>query len=87
MSRILLAMLALNAFTTLLYGLDKIAARNGWRRIPEITLHLLALLGGWPGAFLAQKVFRHKTGKRAFQRVFGVTVLVNAAFWLWFIRR
>lgn len=87
MRSVLMALTALNALTVLLYGLDKIAARNGWRRIPEIILHLLALLGGWPGAVLAQRVFRHKTEKRAFQRVFGVTVLVNTAFWIWLIRR
>ena len=69
MSRLPLALAALNAFTALLYGLDKIAARNGRRRIPENILHLLALLGGWPGAAVAQRLFHHKTGKRAFQRV------------------
>ena len=46
MRSVLMALTALNALTVLLYGLDKIAARNGWRRIPEIILHLLALLGG-----------------------------------------
>lgn len=77
----------LSASTFLLYGADKAAARQGGNRVPENILHLLALLGGWPGAILAQRLFRHKTGKRAFQRVFGVTVLVNAAFWVWFIGR
>lgn len=63
---VLMALTALNALTVLLYGLDKIAARNGWRRIPEFILHLLALLGGWPGAVLAQRVFRHKTENAPF---------------------
>lgn len=87
MNSVLMALAALNVLNVLLYGLDKAAARNGRRRIPENTLHLLAVLGAWPSAFLAQRLFRHKTGKRAFQRVFWVTVLVNAAFWIWLIRR
>ena len=33
---------------------------------PERTLHLLALLGGWPGAILARRRFRHKTMKVPF---------------------
>jgi len=61
----------------LLYGLDKSSAKDHGRRIAEQTLHLFALAGGWPGALVAQKVFRHKTQKVAFQRVFWVTVVVN----------
>ena len=61
----------------LVYGLDKLAARQGWRRVRERTLHLLALCGGWPGAWLAQRVFRHKTVKPAFRRWFWLTVVLN----------
>jgi len=59
------------------YGFDKLAARQGWRRARERTLHLLALLGGWPGAWLAQHVFCHKTVKPAFRRWFWLTVATN----------
>ena len=48
------------------YGLDKRRAAAGGRRVPERTLHLLALLGGWPGAILARRRFRHKTMKVPF---------------------
>lgn len=61
----------------LVYGQDKLAARQGWRRVRERTLHLLALCGGWPGAWLAQGVFRHKTVKPAFRRWFWLTVAMN----------
>ncbi|WP_165855771.1 DUF1294 domain-containing protein [Marinobacter sp. JSM 1782161] len=60
-----------------LYGLDKRAARLDRRRVPERRLQALALLGGWPGALLAQQLFRHKTRKLRFQVVFWLIVLLH----------
>jgi len=38
--------------------MDKSAAqRNAWRT-PEGTLHMLSLVGGWPGAMIAQQILR-----------------------------
>ena len=82
-----IALAVLNAFTFLLYGVDKAAARRGGRRVPENLLHLGALMGGWLGALLAQRLFHHKTGKRSFQCVFLITVLANGVFLLWMIRQ
>jgi uncharacterized membrane protein YsdA (DUF1294 family) len=59
------------------YGVDKSAAGTTRRRMRESTLHWLAVVGGWPGAMLAQRVFRHKTQKKSFRRVFWITVIVN----------
>ena len=59
------------------YGIDKSAAGTNRRRVQESTLHWLAVFGGWPGAMLAQRMFRHKTQKRSFRRVFWLTVVVN----------
>ncbi|MEI2430192.1 DUF1294 domain-containing protein [Lysobacter yananisis] len=59
------------------YWLDKDAAGASRRRTPENTLHLLDLLGGWPGALIAQQQFRHKTVKPSFQAKFWGTVLLN----------
>lgn len=67
----------LSFITMALYGRDKWAAKHQRWRTPERTLHLLALLGGWPGAMLGQKIFRHKTSKRSFQRLFMLSVLCN----------
>ena len=51
----------------LMYGWDKRQAKtDGWR-VPEKRLHLLAFLGGWPGAILGQSFFRHKTQKGGFR--------------------
>src|SRR4051812_26653388 len=62
--------LATSACAFLSYRSDKRSAEAGEWRVPEATLHFLELIGGWPGAFLAQRVFRHKTSKASFQFVF-----------------
>ncbi|MBO1112585.1 DUF1294 domain-containing protein [Bordetella petrii] len=70
---------AAGVLTFLVYAIDKSAARAGAWRIPENTLHGLALAGGWPGAWVAQQVLRHKSSKTAFLAVFWCTVLANVA--------
>lgn len=61
----------------LLYARDKSAARRSRWRTEESTLHFFGLIGGWPGALLAQKVLRHKSRKQSFQTVFWATVILN----------
>jgi len=61
------------------YGVDKSAAKAGRGRVSEQTLLTVGLLGGWPGALIAQQVFRHKTRKRSFRRMFWFTILINVA--------
>ncbi|HVU35933.1 MAG TPA: DUF1294 domain-containing protein [Opitutaceae bacterium] len=69
--------IALSVFTYFSYRSDKCRAESGAWRIPESTLHLAELIGGWPGAFLAQRVFRHKTAKRSYQFVFWLIVAAH----------
>jgi uncharacterized membrane protein YsdA (DUF1294 family) len=59
------------------YARDKTVARNGGWRIPESTLHLMSLVGGWPGALVAQVLLRHKTRKPSFLIGYWFTVIVN----------
>lgn len=73
----LVAVTSLASFAA--YGLDKRRASVGGRRVPERTLHLLAFLGGWPGAILAQRRFRHKTRKVPFLIVFSAVVVLHVA--------
>lgn len=75
--------LVLSAVTFALYALDKAAARQGARRTPERTLHLLSLAGGWPGALIAQHRLRHKSKKRPFRNIFVVTVALNCVALAW----
>jgi uncharacterized membrane protein YsdA (DUF1294 family)/cold shock CspA family protein len=71
--------LALSLATFLMYRSDKAAALAGGWRTQESTLHLAALLGGWPGALVARPMFRHKTTKEPFRTIFWVTVVLNCA--------
>jgi uncharacterized membrane protein YsdA (DUF1294 family)/cold shock CspA family protein len=75
----LAAVLALNLLTFVVYAIDKSAARAGSWRTAENQLHLLSLLGGWPGAWLAQQGLRHKSSKRSFQVTYWGTVVLHCA--------
>lgn len=57
------------------YALDKRRARKKAWRIPENLLHVTEFLGGWPGAFLAQRRLRHKCSKSSYQFVFWLIVV------------
>lgn len=65
-----------------MYWADKRKARADAWRTPENILHALELAGGWPGALIAQQVFRHKTRKMSFQILFWVIVALHQAFWI-----
>lgn len=71
--------------TFALYGLDKRAARRGAWRTAEARLHFFELCGGWPGALLAQRVFRHKTRKASFQVAFYLALIANIAALVWLL--
>ncbi|QOW22949.1 DUF1294 domain-containing protein [Novilysobacter avium] len=75
----------LSCVSYIMYSLDKAAAGKDMQRTPESTLHLADLLGGWPGALIAQQQFHHKTVKASFQQAFWVTVLVNIAVVVWLV--
>lgn len=68
---------AMSLVCGLFYAHDKTAAQANEWRTPEGTLLMLGLVGGWPGAIVAQQVLRHKTSKVSFRVAFWLTVLVN----------
>jgi uncharacterized membrane protein YsdA (DUF1294 family) len=86
---VLIGVLAgVNLATILLYGYDKAVSGGRRTRVPEKVLHLLAFLGGSPAAALSQTLFRHKTVKPAFRRLFWLIVVVQLALlaggiWWW----
>lgn len=79
------AVISVIAYIT--YAIDKKAAIKNRRRVSEKSLHLLGVVGGWPGALLAQQRLRHKTQKTTFQLIFWLTVALNLACvgWLMFL--
>jgi uncharacterized membrane protein YsdA (DUF1294 family) len=84
MKYVLVLYALMSIVTFIAYGFDKRAAVRGRRRIAERTLHLLELLGGFPGALVGQQVFRHKRRKWQFLVVFWLIVVVHAVGWfLW----
>ena len=74
---VLLGYLALSGWTYVMYMHDKTAAELGEWRVSEGGLHLLGLLGGWPGANLAQHFLRHKSKKTSFRVKHWVMVCLN----------
>lgn len=83
---LVLASPLLSAVTFVMYWHDKHAAQRGAWRTSESTLHALSLAGGWPGAWFAQQLLRHKSSKAEFRGVYWVTVTLHCAAllaWLW----
>ena len=82
---VLIAYLVGSGVAYLAYVFDKAASLKGQWRTPESTLHLFSLVGGWPGAMLAQRTLRHKTQKRSFQVTYWATVVLNCAALGWLL--
>jgi len=68
-----------------MYVKDKNAAEWGSWRTQESTLHMLALLGGWPGAAIAQSFLRHKSKKISFRVTYCLTVIINCGALGWLV--
>jgi len=68
---------AASVVTLIAYAIDKSRAKRGRWRISEGALNLLAFIGGWPGAIVAQQTLRHKTIKASFRRKFWMAVVAN----------
>jgi uncharacterized membrane protein YsdA (DUF1294 family)/cold shock CspA family protein len=69
--------IALSVATYRLYAFDKLQAVKGKWRVPETSLHLAELAGGWPGAFLAQRRLRHKCQKGRFKVFFWCIIVLH----------
>jgi len=85
---ILGSVVAASVVSFFLYWKDKRAAVRGAWRTRERTLLLWSLLGGWPGALLGQKLFRHKRRKLRFMAPFWACTVVHVgavALLLWWL--
>ena len=68
-----------NIVTFCLYWWDKEAARDGHWRVSEARLLQFAFLGGSVGAFVAQRLLRHKTHKEPFRTQLMAILILHAA--------
>lgn len=75
-----------SALSVLSMAWDKLRARRGGRRVPERVLHVLELLGGWPGALVAMFALNHKRAKPGFWAVTLAIALAHVAVW-WVLAR
>lgn len=75
--------LIVSAFTFGVYAFDKHRAirADGSRRVPEATLHLLALVGGFAGSLCAMRIIRHKNRKPAFVVLTWAIALLHGLLW------
>ena len=77
---LLMLYLLMSPVCFLAYYRDKQQAVRGLQRTPEARLHFYEFLGGWPGAFLAQRLIRHKNRKVTYQRQFWLIVAMHVGF-------
>ncbi|MCE8001640.1 DUF1294 domain-containing protein [Billgrantia ethanolica] len=84
-TQLIAAYALLSVITFAMYGIDKAAAERGQWRTSEATLLFAGLIGGWPGALIAQRLFRHKTRKQQFQAMFWCGVVVNCGVLGWLV--
>ena len=85
--RYLIYLLAVNAVTFIVYGIDKYKAKHAKWRISEATLLLLAVLGGSVGAWCGMKVWHHKTMHKKFKYGVPVILLLQVALAVWIINK
>lgn len=80
-------LLAINVIAFAAYGIDKWKARHGKWRISEMTLILLAFVGGALGAMAGMKVFRHKTRHWKFRILVPLALVLWMAAMVWMYMR
>jgi len=73
----------INLITLLAYFFDKKAAKNQSWRVPEASLHSFEVIGGTPAAFIAQRIWRHKTKKKTFRTSYWLIVFFQLLI-IWF---
>ena len=84
---ILYYLAAINVITFIVYGIDKLKAKKGKWRIPESTLHLLAIVGGSIGAWCGVKVWHHKTMHKKFKYGIPLILAIQIRLSIYFITK
>lgn len=79
MEYVIYILIGINLLTYLIFGIDKVKAKNNSWRIPEKTLFILTFLGGSIGAVIGMIQFHHKTKKSEFKSVIYLIILIQIA--------
>ncbi|RLZ07772.1 DUF1294 domain-containing protein [Faecalibacter macacae] len=79
MEYVIYILIGINLITYLIFGIDKVKAKNKSWRIPEKTLFTLAFFGGSVGAVIGMIQFRHKTQKSEFKNIIYLIIFVQLA--------
>lgn len=79
MEYVIYILIGINLITYLIFGIDKVKAKNKSWRIPEKTLYTLAFFGGSVGAIIGMIQFRHKTQKSEFKNIIYLIIFVQLA--------
>ena len=80
---VVISLVAINAVTFFVYGIDKWKAKRSMWRIPEATLLGLAAIGGSIGAWLGMRAWRHKTMHKKFQLGIPLIIMAQTALIIW----
>ena len=72
-------LLAINALSFILFGLDKYKAKKGKWRISEATLLMMAVIGGSIGAWTGMRLWHHKTMHKKFKYSIPVIIILQVA--------
>jgi len=83
-------LLAFTIMTWALYAWDKRVSElgkllKGWR-VPEFTLNLMSLLGGFAGGWVARSMFNHKTDVKRHPWILAI-LIISAVFHMLFTLR
>ncbi len=73
MKELVYYLIFINIFTFITFGIDKYKSIKNKYRVKEKTLFILSIIGGFVGAILAMKIFRHKTLKPSFK--YGIPII------------
>ena len=87
---IIIYLVIINVITFFVYGLDKRKAKQAKWRIRESTLLGLAAIGGSIGAWLAMKIYHHKTLHPQFKYgvplIFIAQIAIGVAIWYFWMK-
>lgn len=85
MKPLLWVAIAVNVLAASITLYDKLIAGGKKRRVPEMTLFLIALIGGAPAMYITMLLIRHKTLHKRFMLGLPLILILQGVLW-WIIK-